>query len=92
MKKSPYKLLLLSAVDGAFSFKVRVMWRTLRLFGVHKHTARIVSRYERLIAQYPIADSALWCNHGNWQGKLEYAPREQYGDGAWASFAGLRVI
>jgi hypothetical protein len=33
----------------------------------------------------------VWCNHGNWQGKLEYAPRWQYGKGVWATFEGLRV-
>lgn len=30
-------------------------------------------------------------NHGNWQGKLEYAPLEQYGHGTWGTFEGLKV-
>ena len=62
-----------------------------RLLGLHRHTQRIMRKYERLIASYPVGDSKLLCNHGNWQGKLEYAPREQYGDGVWADFEGLRV-
>lgn len=44
-----------------------------------------------IIFYYSTETSAIWCNHGNWQGKLEYAPKEQYGDGTWATFEGLKV-
>lgn len=63
----------------------------LRLAGVRRHTAAIARRYEAMIARYGTDDSAIISNHGNWQGKLEYAPREQYGDGVWGEFEGLRV-
>ena len=62
-----------------------------RLLGLHRHTARIAARYDRLLKQYPLEASSLWCNHGNWQGKREYALREQYGPGVWGSFEDLPV-
>lgn len=63
----------------------------LRLLGVHRHTAAIARRYERLIARYPAAGSAILANHGNWQGRREYAPAAQYGQGVWGEFEGLKV-
>lgn len=69
----------------------RLFFGIERLLGFHRHTQQIMRKYEHLIASYPITGSRVLCNHGNWQGKLEYAPREQYGDGVWADFEGLRV-
>lgn len=63
-----------------------------RLAGCHRRTFRYAERLEKLISSYPPADSPLWCNHGNWQGRKEYAPREQYGKGAEAVFEGLQVV
>lgn len=62
-----------------------------RMLGYHRHTERIAAKYDKMIKRYPIQSTQMVCNHGNWQGKLEYAPRAQYGDGRWASFEGLRV-
>lgn len=62
-----------------------------RLLGVHRHTAQIARRYEEMIAGYPTEGSAIIANHGNWQGRLEYAPASQYGDGVWGSFEGMQV-
>ena len=73
------------------SWKSKCFFRMERLLGFHKNTDRTAEKYERLISRYPIADSELICNHGNWQGKLEYAPKWHYGEGAWAIFEGLRV-
>lgn len=50
-----------------------------------------MQKLEKTISAFSTGSSQIWCNHGNWQGKAEYAPREQYGDGAWATFEGLRV-
>ena len=58
---------------------------------MHKNPARFVGRFEKQVAKYSTPESKIWCNHGNWQGKLEYANREQYGKGAFALFEGLRV-
>lgn len=62
-----------------------------RLMGCHRRSAKYAQELDTLVASHPIDSSSLWCNHGNWQGKKEYAPREQYGDGAEARFEGLTV-
>lgn len=69
----------------------RLFFGIERLLGFHRHTQQIMRKYEHLIASYPITGSRVLCNHGNWQGKLEYAPREQYGDGVWSVFEGMPV-
>ncbi len=71
--------------------KVRIRNRIFRLFGYHKRTAKTLAAMDAMFCSYPAKFSKVWCNHGNWQGKLEYASREQYGDGVWAVFEGLPV-
>ena len=63
----------------------------LRFFGFHKRIKKAQTCLEKLYCSYPPQESELWCNYGNWQGKLEYAPKWQYGNGVWATFEGLRV-
>lgn len=91
IKKEYYKLLISSVFESDCSFKVKVLRKIFRFFGVHKRTAKILAKYEKMISAYPTENSELICNHGNWQGKLEYAPKEHYGMGASASFEGLQV-
>ena len=62
-----------------------------RILGFNYRTKYFIKKISKLISAYPTATSHIWCNHGNWQGKLEYAPRSQYGEGAWAEFEGLKV-
>lgn len=62
-----------------------------RILGLSRNPKRRVDSITALITRYPPEESRLWCNYGNWQGRLEYAPREQYGNGIWATFEGLRV-
>lgn len=62
-----------------------------RVCGYHKKIADIVEEYTKVISKYPTQQSLIICNHGNWQGKLEYASRQQYGEGTWANFEGLKV-
>ena len=50
-----------------------------------------MEKLEDALTRYKGPRSDILCNHGNWQGNLEYAPREQYGSGAWATFEGLKV-
>lgn len=90
-RKGLYKRLLLSVFNGNYRLRTRMAVKIMRLFGVHKRTNRILAKYERVISAYDPATSAVLCNHGNWQGKLEYAPREQYGEGRSASFEGMTV-
>ena len=80
----------------ALAFLPKRKWKQLltapiRALGIHRHTAKIARRYENLISQYPTKNSDLIANHGNWQGKLEYAPACQYGDGVWGEFEGMKV-
>ena len=61
------------------------------LCGYKKHTAEYVEQLIELISSNDLEASDLWCNFGNWQGKREYAPRSQYGEGVEAEFEGLIV-
>ncbi len=51
----------------------------------------IMHRYEKMLKKYPCGSSLLICNHGNWQGKLEYSPASEYGTGTKSTFEGLSV-
>ena len=77
--------------EGKYSLKATALRKLLRAFGAHKNVFRSVAKFEGIISSYDVEDSEIWCNHGNWQGKLEYAPKWQYGDGADAVFEGLKV-
>lgn len=62
-----------------------------KILGCHKRTSNILGKYEEMISRYSTKYSSIWCNHGNGQGKLEYAPKEQYGKGTMVKFEGLTV-
>ncbi len=91
IKKVFYDLLLSSNFESDCTLKVKILRKIFRFFGVHKRTAKIVARFEKMISSYPAKTSEIWCNHGNWQGKLEYSPKEHYGDGAVMEFEGIKV-
>lgn len=90
-KKFMYKLLLSCVYESNCSFKLKVLRKIFRMFGVHQRTHLILAKYEKLISAYPIQHSQICCNHGNWQEKLEYAPKEQYGMGTSMRFEGIDV-
>ena len=71
--------------------KIKTRNRILRFFGIHQKTYQAHEYINKLYASNPVQESELWCNFGNWQGKLEYAPRWHYGNGTWATFEGLKV-
>lgn len=71
--------------------RVRLRNGFFRLLGYHRKTAAVLARLERRLCRYSPEVSDLWCNHGNWQGRLEYAPRWHYAEGARAEFEGLQV-
>lgn len=89
--KKKYKLNVACVFELPCRWTAKLFFDMERLLGIHRHTQRIIRKYDKLIASYPVTDSKLLCNHGNWQGRLEYAPWEQYGRGTWASFEGMRV-
>lgn len=51
----------------------------------------IMRNYEKMLKKYPCNESEYICNHANWQGKLDYSPKDVYGQGAWAEFEGVKV-
>lgn len=71
--------------------KARLKAAFYRLFGYHKSTGKVISKFEKYISQWSVETSDLWCNHGNWQGLLEYAPKWHYGNGTFATFEGVKV-
>lgn len=91
LKKKWYLHLLAAAFAPPKSIRSRLEYRVKRWLGIHRRTQKMIARFDALLQKYPAAGSPVWCNHGGWQGKLEYAPREQYGTGAEASFEGLPV-
>ena len=62
-----------------------------RCLGFHKYMYAKLLKLEEEISKYPTSSSEIWCNHGNWQGVLEYAPKWHYCNGTWANFEGLKV-
>lgn len=72
-------------------FKTRLFVKVGKILGYARRKKKYAKAMTAAISQYSTATSKIWCNHGNWQGKLEYAPREQYGDGEWTTFEGMRV-
>lgn len=90
-EKHRYIMARLCCINVPRTWKTALLVAWQKLCGIHRNPAKIVSRVEDHLSQYSTDESKLWCNHGNWQKKLEYAPREQYGEGQWAEFEGLRV-
>lgn len=91
LRKRIFRLKLLSALESDYSPQARLAVTVMRLLGFHRRTGRILAKYERMISAYSTETSSIICNHGNWQGKLEYAPREQYGKGTTADFEGIQA-
>ncbi len=71
--------------------KSKLAKKLRRILGKNKRTDERIAKFEKVICAPEIQSSSIICNHGNWQGKLEYAPKEQYGAGVWATFEGLKV-
>ena len=88
-----YRLKLLCSFDlpRDATFPIKVLVRIERLLGMHKKSALYVNKLTSIISKYSTKESAIWCNHGNWQGELEYAPREQYGEGICMQFEDITV-
>ena len=89
--KKWYKLCLSCAYSFDYNWKAKLAFAVLRFFGCHRRSARYAEKLDRLIASCSEKDSEIWCNHGNWQGKLDYAPGAWFGSGAQAVFEGIPV-
>lgn len=66
-------------------------WLLFRLFGYKHDTAAETAAFDRFISSFSTDGSDIWCNHANSTSPLEYAPKEQYGDGVWLKFEGIPV-
>ena len=91
IRKKIYINVMYSATDIQRNGKARIIYpfskSILNLVG----NKSIAKRYTKMISSYPLESSLLWCNHGNWQGKLEYAESWQYGKGTKKNFHGIEV-
>lgn len=77
--------------QGKYRFMTKVAQLLYKIAGVHRRLPKIVLKHIERLSSYNVYESDVWCNHGNWQGKLEYAPKWHYGEGTWAMFEGLKV-
>lgn len=88
------KLLYKKKLSCAFihsGIKAKVKYIIKLLLGYGRNRKKTLEEYTAMISQYSPENSDYICNHGNWQGKLEYAPKEQYGKGIMMKFEGLDV-
>lgn len=92
-KKQLYLRLLSTSYDIKFErgIKGKVLDFLLNLTNIKMFYRVINKSFNKFLSSYKIDNSQLVCNHGNWQGRLEYAPKEQYGEGVMATFEGLSV-
>lgn len=90
-KKRLYKFVSESNYCFNRNKKEDMVVKVLRLFGVSNWTGKVLKKYEQMIASYTVHDSETICNHGNWKGKLEYVPKEYYGEGTWTIFGDIQV-
>ncbi len=90
-QKSMFKKKLACVFDVERGWRSKAHYYFFRLQGYHKKTAEVAAAYDALASRYDTHRSALICNHGNWQGRLEYAPCEMYGEGVLMTFEGITV-
>lgn len=90
-KKKWYTLLMRGCYELERSRKEKIFAAGERMLGIHIRPYWFNKWFEKVIAAFPTEQSKWWCNHGNWQGRLEYAPHWHYEEGDWANFEGLRV-
>lgn len=89
LRKRLYNSMLLSAYDLPHVSRLHKLWRFL---GIPNRTAVVAGQYEKMIRRYTSESTAVLCNHGNWQGVLDYAPKYYFAEGAQMVFEGLLVL
>ena len=90
-RKMLYQRRLVCAFPPPDGINNKIRYYVKRVLGYHLNRQKIISEYTKLLTNFPVCDSDYICNHGNWQGHLEYAPAEQYGVGAVMNFEGIKV-
>ena len=90
--KRYYETVYLSVANFEKRGKTKLIHGAINALGLNKNMQKITKKYTKLISKTKPEESLIWCNHGNWQGKLEYAPSAQYGKGYATTFEGIEVI
>lgn len=80
------------ALNDRSKLKIRVRNKIFRMLGYHKRTQRTLQQIDELISGWSTDASEILCNHGNWQGQKEIAPKWHYGKGTKCTFEGVDVI
>ena len=91
IKKRVYVSMLNSAYSVPHRAVGKIACGVWKALGVERNIPAVVRRFERMVTRYPAAGSQILCNHGNWQGKLDYFPAPCFGGGAWKTYEGLPV-
>lgn len=78
-------------LKSLLAVRTQMVYVLNKLFGLYSDSTDNIKQYSIFLAKNHVNESYLWCNFGNWQGKLEYAPIHQYGEGVWATFEGIKV-
>ena len=64
----------------------------LRKIGIGKNSSNTAKRYTAMISKYKPVNGGFICNHGNWQGKLDYFDYNVLGEGTISVFEDIEVI
>lgn len=89
VKKRIYQNMLWSCFELERKGISEILYKIYCILGINRNSYKIVEKYEKLITLYSIENSKYICNHGNWQGKKEYAECDQYGRGIIWNFESL---
>lgn len=101
--KKKISQILLEKKKWLYAHEIACAWNTKRgrfgeilkqffiFLGKKENVSKSIKKYEKTVAFYKGERGNIIVNFGNWQGKLEYAPKEQYGNGTLATFEGLKV-
>lgn len=90
LKKQILRRILSSAFYTDCIYKKLLLY-PVRMAILRDRLSFYVKKYCDLVKKASALSSDIICNYGNSPLKIEYAPREQYGSGAWATFEGLKV-
>lgn len=90
-KKLKYLRQTSCVLDSQRSTKAQILCKVNRLLGYHRRTVKILSKYEAIILKYTTDDGKVYCNYGNFRGRMQILPKEIYGDGMEMTFEGIKV-
>ncbi len=86
-----YRRLLNTAYPEPRGLRHILEHRIKRLLGCHRRSRKYAENLNALLMAPATEEAELWCSHGNWQGRLDYAPRDWFAEGRPAVFEGLAV-